>query len=367
MFNQKEALERVLRKLERTSSRIQDEIPYRTSGGKYDDYSAKIDWWTNGFWPGILWLSYRQTQKREYADWALRVEEKMDAAFREFYHIHHDAGFMWHISAVADYKLTGNPASAKRGYLAASVLASRFNPAGSFIRAWNDDCTGWAIIDCMMNLAILYWASGYIHDPRFSNIALAHAATAQKYFIREDGSARHICVFDPVSGEYLENLGGQGYGVDSAWSRGAAWALYGFAMSAKYSGRPDFLNTAKRVANFFVAHLPEDSVPFADFKAPADINIHKDSSAAAIAAGGLLLLSRLVPEDEKPFYRDSAVKIVSSLYDNYTDWDGDEALIQKGCTAFHSKPEEGLSTSLIYGDYFFLEALMQLNGFEGLF
>jgi unsaturated chondroitin disaccharide hydrolase len=367
MFNQKEALEKILNKLEKTSRRIRDEIPYRTIDGVYNDYSAEISWWTNGFWPGILWLAYRHTKKKEYADWALGVEEKLDSVQREFYSMDHDAGFMWHLSAVTDFKLTGNESSARRGLIAASFLASRFNPAGSYIRAWNGDRQGWAIIDCMMNLAILYWAADHTKDLRYSNIAQAFAETVMRHFIREDGSAKHICEFDPATGEYIRNYGGQGYSEESSWSRGTAWALYGFAISAKYTGRKDFLNTAMKIANFFIAHLPEDSIPFSDFKAPAGINTNKDSSAAAIAASGMLLLSKLVSDNEKPAYKNAAEKIVSSLYSNYIDWDGDEAIIQKGCVAFHAKAEEGLQTSLIYGDYFFLEALFQLNGFEELF
>lgn len=373
MFNRGEALERAMAKLERTASRVRDNIAYRTIGGLFDDCTEEIDWWTNGFWPGLLWLAYRHTGKRELAEWAEGVENKLDKALREFYGLHHDVGFMWQTSAVADYKLTGNKLSATRGYMAASVLASRFNPSGRFIRAWNrdevsgDERCGWAIIDSMMNLSILYWASDFMKDPRFSNIAQAHACTVMENFIREDGSAKHICCFDPITGKYIKNLGGQGYSAESAWSRGAAWALYGFSISAKYTGREDFLNTAVRAADFFLSRLPEDCVPFADFKAPADINLHKDSSAAATAASGLLVLSRLVTEAEGEFFRRSAERIIASLYDNYTDWEGDEALIKKGCVAFHEKDPALLETSLIYGDYYFLEALMQLNGYEELF
>lgn len=372
MFNEKEALEKVLAKLERTSARIKDGVAYRTIDGVYNDLTEEIDWWTNGFWPGILWLAYRKTGNKAYAEYAEGVENKLDKALEKFYCLHHDVGFMWHLSSVANYKLTGNKLSAKRGYMAASVLASRFNVKGSFIRAWNsenwnsDASVGWAIIDCMMNLSILYWASEHINDPRFSHIAQTHAETVMKYFIYEDGSSKHICEFNAETGEYVKNHGGQGYSENSAWSRGNAWALYGFALSAKYTGRQDFTNTAKKVANFFIAHLPEDNVPFADFKAPKELNIHKDSSAAAIAASGLLLLSRLVEENEREFYFNAGKKIVKSLYENYTNWEGDEALINKGCTAFHDKGY-GAETSLIYGDYFFLEALLQLNGDKELF
>lgn len=368
MFDQKVALEQVLAKLERTNGRIGDSVPYRTINGVYNDLSGDINWWTNGFWPGLLWLAYRHTNNECFAISAKGVEEKLDQCLKEFYGVHHDVGFMWHLSSVTNYKLTGNECSARRGYIAASVLASRFNPAGSFIRAWNGkENTGWAIIDCMMNLPILYWASDYMKDPRFSNIAVAHAETVMKHFIREDGSSKHICKFDPITGEYVENYGGQGYSAESSWGRGTAWALYGFALSSKYTGKKEFTDTAKRIANFFISHLPEDYVPFADFKAPAEVNIYKDSSAAAIAASGLLLLSRLVEDDEKACYVNAATKMVESLYNNYTDWDGDEALINKGNVAFHTKEEGQLETSLIYGDYFFLEALVQLNGSGELF
>jgi unsaturated chondroitin disaccharide hydrolase len=371
MFNQREALDKVLAKLERTSSRIGDSVPYRTTNGVYDDLTGEIDWWTNGFWPGILWLAYRETKNEKYLKLANGVEDKLDKALQEFYGLHHDVGFMWHISSVTNYKLTGNENSARRGYIAASVLASRFNPAGPFIRAWNgwnnEENTGWAIIDCMMNLPILYWASEHMKDPRFYNIAVAHAETVMNHFIREDGSVKHICKFDPVTGEYVENYGGQGYSPESSWSRGTAWALYGFALSSKYTGRKCFTDTAKRIANFFISHLPEDHIPFADFKAPAEVNIYKDSSAGAIAASGLLLLSRLVEDNERDCYYSAAKKIVASLYNNYTDWEGDEALIIKGNVAFHLKDTNQLETSLIYGDYYFLEALQQLNGTQELF
>ena len=369
MFDSQTALAKTLQKVKKTASRVQDVIPYETKNGVYDNMDHDIHWWTNGFWGGLLWLAWQQTGDQDLARWAQGTEKKLDAALAEYDRLDHDVGFLWHLTAVADYKATGNEQSARRGYTAAGALASRFNPAGPFIRAWNaPEKTGWAIIDCMMNLPLLYWAADYAKDPRFSNIAQAHAQTVMHTFIRDDGSVKHICSFDPLTGAYIENFGGQGYGVDSSWSRGTAWALYGFTLSAAYTGRKDFLATAQRVANFFISHLPEDQVPFADFIAPADTNIHKDSSAAACAASGLVLLSTLVAPEEADCYRTAAERIVRSLYENYTDWEHDEALIQKGCAAYFSDhaPDQ-LETSLIYGDYFFLEALIRLCGGHGLF
>lgn len=369
MFDSQSALAHTLQKVKKTASRVQDTIPYETVHGVYNRMDDDIHWWTNGFWAGLLWLAWHRTKDGDLARWAVGIEEKLDAALSEYDKLDHDVGFLWHLSAVADYQATGSRQSARRGFTAAGVLASRFNPAGSFIRAWNaPERTGWAIIDCMMNLPLLYWAAGYAKDPRFFNIAQAHAQTAMTHFIREDGSVKHICSFDPVTGAYIENFGGQGYGVDSSWSRGTAWALYGFTLSAAYTGRRDFLATGQRVANFFLSHLPEDQVPLADFRAPARTNIHKDSSAAACAASGLVLLAQMVSPDEAGCYRSAAERIVRSLYENYTDWDHDEALIQKGCTAyFNDGHPDQLETSLVYGDYFFLEALIRLCGGSGLF
>ena len=367
MLDAQRLLGSTLEKFEKTAARVRDGVPYRTVNGVYNNMENEIDWWTNGFWAGMLWLAFRRTHNQAYAEYARGVEKKLDSAMSAFFGLHHDVGFMWHLSAVADFRITGNPVSARRGMEAATILASRYNPRGCFIKAWNGvERNGWAIIDCMMNLAILYWAADYMGDPHFSNLAQAHAQTTMRRFIREDGSVRHICVFDPVTGAYLNNLAGQGYGVESAWSRGAAWALYGFTLGAHYTGRADFLETAEKVADFFLHHLPEDHVPFADFKAPAAENIHRDTSAAACAASGLALLSTLTESGRAARYRTAAEEILDSLYRNYIDWEHDEALLQQGCTAYHA-PAEEQNTSLIYGDYFFLEALDRLCGGEGLF
>ena len=157
----------------------------------------------------------------------------------------------------------------------------------------------------MMNLPLLYWASEYTGDPRFSHMAVRHTETVLQNFIREDGSSKHICVFDAYTGKYVKNLGGQGYDENSAWTRGNAWALYGFALAYHYTKQEKYLETACRVADFYEAHLPQDYVPFADFLAPEELNVHKDTSAASAAASGLVLLAKL---SGKQKYRDLADK-----------------------------------------------------------
>jgi unsaturated chondroitin disaccharide hydrolase len=368
MFDEKATLDRVLAKITRTAARVQDRIPYRTVDGRYDDMSERdISWWTNGFWPGLLWLTWRETRNPDLAKWAEGAETRLDRAFDEYFGLHHDVGFMWQLSSVARYKAFGDRNALRRGLKAANLLAGRFNLSGRFIRAWNEDKAGWAIIDCLMNLPILYWASAETGDPRFRQIAEAHTETVQTHFLHPDGSSKHIVEFDPWTGACLRAHGGQGYDEGSAWSRGAAWALHGFSLGARYTGRADFLASAEKVAGFFLSHLPEDRVPFADFKAPAAQNIHKDSSAASCAASGLLLLAGLESEEKRAAAIAGAREILASLTAGYTDWDGGEALLLHGCTAYHATEPEGSDTSLIYGDYFYLEALLRLQGKEGLF
>ena len=367
-----EAWEKAISKVTKSSERIQDVFPYIIANGhKYSDKSDDPGWWTNGFWPGLLWIVYQATKDGKFRTYAEGVEKKLDNVLIDYDRVDHDAGFMWHLSSVTNFRLTGNDRSRRRGLLAASIMASRYNLKGGFIRAWHDiegqpSRAGWAIIDCMMNLPLLYWASEMSEDPRFRFIAQSHADTTMREFIRPDGSVKHIVSFDPETGEMLDWFGGQGYDKNSSWSRGTAWALYGFTLSYQYTGEQSYLDTAKKVANFFTASLPDDYVPFADFKAPEDTNIHKDTSAAACAASGLLLLSSLVSENEKHTYKNAALKILKSLYENYCCWDENyEALLKHGCVAYHFENETDVS--LIYADYFFMEALAQLKGIKSLF
>ena len=258
----RETLDRVAHKLERVAERSKDKIPYTTLHGVHDDKSGEeIGWWTNGFWGGMMWQMYALTGKESYREIAEDNERKLDACLMDINRLDHDNGFRWLPTAVADYRMTKNPASRNRGLLAACNLAGRFNNRGNFIRAWNDwgpeDHRGWAIIDCMMNLPLLYWASEETKDPRFAQIAVSHAHTARENFIRGDGSANHIVEFDLETGEMVKSYGGQGCGEGSSWTRGQSWALYGFALSYLHTKDSSFLDTAERVANYFLANIPE--------------------------------------------------------------------------------------------------------------
>jgi unsaturated chondroitin disaccharide hydrolase len=369
MFDAAATLDACLAKVVRTGTRIGGRLPYRTQDGRFDDHTdEKIASWTNGFWPGLLWLAHERTGDPRLAAWATESEVHLDRALHGFFDLHHDVGFMWHPSAVARHTRDRNRDSLRRGLLAATVLASRFNLAGRFIRAWNEHYTGWAIIDCLMNLPLLYWASAQTGDPRFRQIAIAHTETVIRHFLRADGSSRHIVEFDPEHGGFVRSHRGQGYADESAWSRGCSWLVHGLALAARSTGRADFLAAAEHGARYFLDHLPADRVPWCDFKAPGDQP--KDASAAAIAASGLLTLADLVPVDRRALYHDGAVGILASLAAHYRAPDTDEALLLHGCVAYHSasmNQAEERDTTMIYADYFFVEALVKLQGGQGLF
>ena len=363
---------KIRQKMEWVSEKNREKIPYRTDGnGDYDDRSDAsgqwrmddgLNWWTNGFWGGIMWLLYQDTGEQRYADIARVSERKLEQCFADFYGLHHDVGFMFVPTAVADYKLTGNPDSRRIALHAATLLAGRFNPVGKFIRAWNDleeDTRGWAIIDCMFNLSLLYWASEESKDPRFRQIAMLHADTVRKNFVRPDGSVCHIVEFDPETGEMVKSHGGQGCGEGSAWTRGQGWALYGFMISYIHTGKQEYLDTAKRVADYCLANIPESGIIPVDFRQPTE-PAYEDSCGACVIAGGLLEIAKHVPELEKDMYVNAAVKILKAIAETRADWGKDCDAIVKNCTSAYHSPEHHFT--MVYADYYFIEALYKLTG-----
>ncbi|MDR1128668.1 MAG: glycoside hydrolase family 88 protein [Treponema sp.] len=353
--------EKLEAKLKVECSRLHGIIPYIPKGGHYHDLDTGdgIYWWTNGFWPGILWQLYHATNNETYRKSAEAVEKRLDQALEDFEGLNHDIGFMWLHTAAANYRLTGNGDSRRRALHAANLLAGRYNPVGKFIRAWNEDRIGWIIIDTMMNLPLLYWASEETADPRFALIARAHAETAMRALMRPDGSCNHIAVLSPVTGENFETPGGQGYGSGSSWSRGQAWALYGFALSFRHIGERSFLDTAKRAAHYVIANLALNNwLAPVDFRAPAT-PVTLDSTATVIAACGFLEIAAHVGEYERALYAETALKLLLASEAAFADWDNDrDGIIGKGTTAYHDDPD-GTEVPIIYGDYFFVEAVLR--------
>jgi unsaturated chondroitin disaccharide hydrolase len=365
-----EAWQQTIEKISRTSQTIGAQFPHASVNGSY--VCEPPNWWTAGFWPGLLWLIYRDTKDEQLKSIAEQCEYQLDQVIMDYVRLDHDIGFMWTLTSVARYKVLQAEDAKRRGLLAANLLAARFNVKGNFIRAWNpwregEDNSGWAIIDCLMNLPLLYWASETSGDPRYKHLAMEHADTVLKHFIRPDGSVYHIVRFDAETGEWIEALGGQGYAAESAWSRGAAWAIYGMALSYQYTGEKRYVHAAQRVAHFFIAHLPEDQVPVWDFRIPQEIFPYRDSSAGACAACGLLLIADQVDSVEAPAYRRAAEQMLFSLYAHYGAWDNpqEEGLILSGTS--HYPEGKNVNVPLIYGDYFFVEGLSRLKGFTERF
>ncbi len=348
------------------AKRNKGKIPYTTLDGQFDDKSVDdINWWTNGFWGGMMWQLYKGTKEDLFLEIAKDNEEQLDKVLMEAKGLDHDNGFKWLPTSVANYKVTGDKASRNRALLAANNLAGRYNLAGGFIRAWNDNGDsnniGWAIIDCMMNLPLLYWATEETKDPRFKQIAISHANTVIKNFIREDGSSKHIVEFDPNTGAYIKSYGGQGYAEGSSWTRGQSWALYGFVLTYLHTKDETYLEVAKKVAKYFIANIPESGLIPVDFRQPDDCQL-EDSTASAIAACGLIEISKILNDKGDDVYMDAALTLLKALSEKRCNWDMDTDHIVEKCTeAFYRGKHE---IAIIYGDYYFIEAIWKLTAEE---
>lgn len=364
-----ETCSKLLMRFAAERERVGDKIPYIAEDGVYrKDMSATgedLVWWTNGFWPGILWQCYSATHDERYAGVARRVEDKLDGAFDRYTGLHHDVGFMWLLSSVADYRLTGNERSRERGLHAAHLLAGRYNPRGRFIRSWNRDRAGWVIVDSMMNIPLLYWASEVLDDPRFTYIATDHADTVMSSTVRGDGSCNHIIVLDPTNGALLDTPAGQGYASGSSWSRGQSWAIYGFALSYRHTGEQRYLDTAKRVAHYFASQVAmTGDVALLDFRQPSE-PVYWDALAGCIAACGMLEIARACAGVEREQWVTWAIRILRATDERFCDWDIEhDGVVQMCSGAYHS--EHDRHVHMCYADYYFLEAMLRLSGNDTL-
>lgn len=367
-----EALGRIEAKLAAEEARHPGEIPALARDGVYDNRLAKDRewntddgpaWWTNGFWGGLFHLMGAWTGKDE---WILKGRGSMlslDCCFIENYMgLHHDVGFMWLPLAVADYKLTGWEGARRRGLLAAQLLAGRFNPAG-FIRAWNDpgpglpSTRGWAIIDCMLNISILRWASEETGDPRYAKIADIHAATVMENFIREDGSVRHIVEFDPETGEFAKEYGGQGMAEGSAWTRGQSWGLYGFLNSHVHTGKPEHLAACEKIAAYIMPRVPSSGLMPVDFLQPDDVD-YEDSTASAVMASAFVELAGVTGKKE---YAEMGELLARTLVEKRCDFNpGTDGIVQRCSGSYHGTGDRDVS--FVYADYYLAEALMKIAG-----
>ncbi|MDX3266004.1 glycoside hydrolase family 88 protein [Streptomyces sp. MI02-2A] len=321
-------------------------------------YSQNGDW-VGGFWPGTLWMAWLHTGDGAFRTWALESAQKL--APRQNDTSTHDLGFLFYPSWVTAWRLTGEDTWRAGAVRAADSLIQRYNPRGRFIRAWgalNDpNNAGRIIIDTMMNLDLLAFASKQTGDDTYLNIAVEHAKTAQRVFLRPDGSTPHAFDIDPDSGAPIGQATVQGYSPTSCWSRGQAWGVYGFTTIHRRTGNQQFLATARKLADFAIDALGSDHVPVWDYRAPQQPYDIKDASAGAIMACGLLDLSA-VTDSQK--YRDAALRLLTALSETCLTRNSSraEAVVAR-CT--RNRPaEDGIEISLPYADYYLLEGILRV-------
>ena len=358
--------EKVNSKMICVAQRSKNKLPYSAQNGVHDDYVKKdVTWWTNGFWGGMLWLMYKETGNELYKDVASHAGVLLDEALAKYKSLHHDVGFMWHLTSGAKYKITSDNKAFTTNMFAAATLASRYNVDAGYIRAWNSQVSaGCSIIDCLMNLSLLYWASEETGDFNFKNIAMHHADMAINDHIRSDGSVNHIVDHNIQTGAVKEIRHGQGYSETSCWSRGQAWAVYGMVISYIHTKKQEYLDAAVKTANYFIANCAyTDYLPLIDFRQPTE-PVYYDSTAGACCACGLLELAKYVSEAESKMYTASAIKILKALDERCCNYSKDvDYLVGMGSERYPKNDEElkTVHMPIIYGDFFYIEALLKLR------
>ncbi len=368
-----ETLAKVDAKLSKVAVRSRGKLVDGVEADGVTHKSVKPDAWTSGFFGGLMTLMYSHTGKADYLETAKVCEKMLDEALYRFEKLYHDVGFMWHILSGALYRLTGDTTSKNRNLHAAAALYARFIPDGKFLRAWNGsadptrDPSDWTIIDCMMNLPILYWAGSVIGDNRFDRVAILHADNTIRTHVRPDGSVYHIIKHDRMTGDKVCTIQGQGCDPDSAWSRGQAWALYGFALSYLATGDKKYLETSRNVADYFISQVKDGWVPVIDFLAPKE-PVYYDSTAGMIAACGLIELSKILGDEDGAPYLLAGIKLARTVSDRFANYDPDrDVMLSHGSVRYPvpgvlSESDAGVHIPIIYGEYFFVEALLKLSG-----
>lgn len=330
----------------------------------FDEGFFEISNWTSSFFTGAALLAYEKTRDPSL----IALCRQLEPSYRAKVTVHametmHDLGFLYSLYSVALYRLTGNAADRAIGLKAADELAKRFVPAGGYLRAWGrmdetaTDYAGIAIIDCLMNLPLLFWAAEETGCAHYRDIAIRHADTVLANFIRPHAAVYHSFRFDLASGRPARPDNYCGYAVESDWARGSAWALYGFAVVFGYTHDRRYLDCARRVAGKFIRALDAEVVPVWDFRLPAGEPKLRDSSAAAIAASGFLELLKHLPADRD--LATAADRLLSRLTsEDYLNPD-------PACAGVLRLGEVGdgvgraRTAYTSWGDYFFFEALMK--------
>jgi unsaturated chondroitin disaccharide hydrolase len=341
-----------------SDSLLPRDIPKGDSHWHYVD----IHDWTSGFWPGILWYLYQYTHDDR---WKLAADSftmalKPDAYSGSF---DHDLGFMLYNSFGNGWRLTHDPGYKAVLLAAADSLATLFNPKVGTILSWPSmvNKMGYnTIIDNMMNLELLFWASKNGDGQRLYNIAVKHAETTILNQFRPDYSNYHVVIYDSTTGKVIRRITHQGYSNSSMWARGQAWAIYGYTMVYRETHEEKFLDFAQKVADIYLKRLPHDMIPYWDFDAPHTPDEPKDASAAAVTASALLELSTYVRKPEGKEYFNDAVEMLKELSSaKYQSRNKNDAFLLHSTG---SKPDNSeIDVPIIYADYYYLEALLRLN------
>lgn len=326
--------------------------------------------WTSGFWTGEIWLAFEHSKDEKFKKAAeIQVESFLNRIEKRIDIDNHDMGFLYSLSCVAAYKLTQSSKGKKAALLAANNLISRYQPVGEFIQAWGElraEDNYRLIIDCLLNLPLLYWSTEVTGDDKYADIAKKHIKTSLKNIMRDDKSTYHTYFFDIKTGEPVKGVTRQGNRDGSAWSRGQAWGIYGVALSYKYTKNNEYIKIFKDITDYFINNLPKDLIPYWDFDFTDGSDEPRDSSAAAIAVCGMLEMSKYLKESERKYYKDAALKILKSLIDNYSVKDAklSNGQLLHGVYARKSPNNPcknvGVDECNTWGDYFYFEALTRL-------
>ncbi|PRY68412.1 unsaturated chondroitin disaccharide hydrolase [Glaciihabitans tibetensis] len=368
------ALSAALETVRRNIATFGDDYPDdTTTDGRYQLRPATADFplggnrgWTTSFWSGLEWLAYELTgedvflgaAQRHAADFAARVRDEKDLDT-------HDLGFLYTLSTVPAWRLLNDDDAREAGLLAADHLMRRLLEPAGIIQAWGDLTDprqrGRTIVDSLMNMPLLTWATEQTGDDRYASAVRRHTAQLREHILRPDNSTFHTFYWDVDTGAPLYGATEQGAGDDSCWARGQAWGIYGFALNYRATGDPLLLEAAWRCAEYFVAHLPADSVPFWDLVYTDGSDAPRDSSSGAIAVCGLLELAGLEPDKARAAVAsDAAHTILASLIENYTparSQDSDALLLH---SVYDLPKKNGVDEGTLWGDYFYLEALTRV-------
>lgn len=327
--------------------------------------------WTTGFWTGQIWLAYEWSKADELKKVGkIQAKSFLDRIDRKIEVDHHDMGFLYTPSCVAAYKLVGDETAKEAAIKAADQLISRFQPVGEFIQAWgpmNQPENYRFIIDCLLNLPLLYWATEETGDQKYREIAEKHIHTAIANVIREDYSTWHTFFMNMETGEPDHGATCQGYKDGSAWARGQAWGIYGCALAYRYTKRPEYIEDFKHVTGYFLDHLPSDLVPYWDLEFGEGSEEPRDSSSASIAACGMLEMAKYLDESDAACCVSIAKKIMESVVEHYSVKDLKESngLVLHSTyskkSPYNTCTPEGVDECNIWGDYFYMEALTRLS------